>query len=314
MASVDGSIVQPPGKGGHQLLKSVSRRKATILLLASIIGGVLGLSYAVTAGQFSPRILVPEPVDTTTGSALQATASESEGEAVTPLATRTHDGFEVTLLDDATRGSVRILTYTVTLVAATGFADMVGIPRIINADGSIVLPREYGPVDPSQDLARGRPGIQSGTTAAAIYKPESISPGAVLRFGPFFRAEEVGFDLSASFAELAAGVELVVGGEPFLASVSSLEGGSLEFRFQPLAPNPAIVATHPTTKAVISANGEILREIRGSTSFAKTEELDVHANTSTVVVQGPVAPEATIKIVVDSIGSVVRGQWDFPVD
>ena len=74
------------------------------------------------------------------------------------------------------------------------------------------------------------------------------------------------------------------------------------------------MASHPASRVTVTVDGSSLQDLKGSTNFAKTEDLDVNANQSAVVVGGEIPEGANVSITIDSIGRVVKGAWDFPLD
>lgn len=224
------------------------------------------------------------------------------------------DGFQIPASKQGGRrygGGERVIGYAVAL-PSNRFTDMLGIPRFVNPDGSFVLPSEYGTVSAGEGSSR--PGLVDSAPSAAIFDSERIQPGAVLRFGPFFEALDQGAALDASAEALAVGHDAAIGGTGFRVTLSTLENGVHELRFEPLSTDPQIVASHPGSRVTVTVNGTALTDIKGSTNFAKTEELDVNANQSTVVVGGDIPAGATVSVSIDSIGRVTKGNWDFPLN
>lgn len=279
-------------------------RRTVAAIAGALAGGLLlgtAITFASTGGL--PRLHWPDGGEN--GPSLNAIVP---AQAVTPLDARSSEGFTVSILGDETKGDSRIISYSVAL-PSDGFTDMLGIPRFVNPDGSFSLPLEYGIID-AQDADSTRPGLPDGAPSAAIFDARSVQPGAVLRFGPFFRALGDGAAIEGPAQKLRDGLAATIGGEPFIVTLSSLDTGLHEIRFEPQS-KAGVVATHPTTRTTVSADGQSLIDVRGSTSFAKTEELDVNANTSTIVVSGEIPEDATVAVAIDSIGVVVKGQWDF---
>jgi hypothetical protein len=276
-----------------------------ILSAALVLGALTGgaVSVALNGGLPDIRHSPSNPLVT-----LDTAVTPSAG---TPLATRRSEGFEVSLLGDGIQGDQRVVSYAVGL-PPTRFADMLGIPRIVNPDGSFALPSEYGAVP--ADQAAGRPGLADGATSVALFASDIVQPGAVLRFGPFFEALDQGTTITATVDELTRGLAVTIGGEPFKVFLSTVEAGVHEVRFVPTSALSQIVASHPASRVTATVDGRPLRDLKGSTNFAKTEDLDVNANQSAVVVGGEIPEGANVSITIDSIGRVVKGAWDFPLD
>ncbi|MPZ50285.1 MAG: hypothetical protein GEU75_13475 [Dehalococcoidia bacterium] len=227
-----------------------------------------------------------------------------------PLASRGDSGFMVDLIDDYDAGGSRVFVYSVSTSSDVRFTDMLGIPRVINPDNSIVLPSEYGPIHQESPVRQ----YQGKAVEAAIFKASAIQNGAVLRFGPFLQGLTEGIQLETTGDDAGAGLDLVIGGEPFVVVLSHLDNNLAEIRFQPLLNDGGIVASHPGSKISATVDGRAMRELRGSTSFAKTEDLDVNANQSTFVLEGVVNGTSALSLEVDTIGRVVKGKWDFQLN
>ncbi|MGE5597672.1 MAG: hypothetical protein ACM3S1_16735 [Hyphomicrobiales bacterium] len=63
----------------------------------------------------------------------------------------------------------------------------------------------------------------------------------------------------------------------------------------------------------MTVDGVALKEVEGSTRFAKTEALDVNANDSSLIFAGDIRADSTVEISVDSTGRVLKGDWDLPL-
>lgn len=292
----------------NTLLVNLSPRltRAGIVAVALVLGGAAGTALSLGIRGDLPTIWQTSSSDRTT-----TLESALIPDVAAPLATQASGGFEVSILSDSEGSGERVIGYAVSL-PSKGFTDMLGIPRFVNPDGSFVLPSEYGAVSAGEGSSR--PGLADSAPSAAIFDSERIQPGAVLRFGPFFEALDQGAALDASAAELAVGHDATIGGAPFRVTLSTLEDGVHELRFEPLSTDARIVASHPGSRVTVTVNGTALADIKGSTNFAKTEELDVNANQSTVVVSGDIPAGATVSVSIDSIGRVTKGDWDFPLN
>ncbi|MBE0611405.1 MAG: hypothetical protein IH609_18630 [Dehalococcoidia bacterium] len=292
----------------NTLLVNLSPRltRAGIVAVALVLGGAAGTALSLGIRGDLPTIWQTSSSDRTT-----TLESALIPDVAAPLATQASGGFEVSILSDSEGSGERVIGYAVSL-PSKGFTDMLGIPRFVNPDRSFVLPSEYGAVSAGEGSSR--PGLADSAPSAAIFDSERIQPGAVLRFGPFFEALDQGAALDASAAELAVGHDATIGGAPFRVTLSTLEDGVHELRFEPLSTDAQIVASHPGSRVTVTVNGTALADIKGSTNFAKTEELDVNANQSTVVVSGDIPAGATVSVSIDSIGRVTKGNWDFPLN
>jgi hypothetical protein len=193
------------------------------------------------------------------------------------------------------------------------FADMLGIPRVFNPDGSVVLPSEYGSVGSSDGVEGGIPGVPAGSLGA-LYDAASVQPGAFIRFGPFFRSSDEALSLTATGADLTAGREAVIGGERFVVTAVANGDGTTSIQFVNIEPGATVVATHPGSKVTVAIDGKAVPEIHGSTNFAKTVGYDVNANRSTIDIAGWIPEDAEVTVTSSSIGRVHRGAWDFPLD
>ena len=231
-----------------------------------------------------------------------------------PLASKTRGGFTVELhraMPSATGDFV--VFYRVRVEGDGAFGDMLGIPRIVNPDGSFVLPREYGAAGNVGDDLGGIPGLPA-STQAAVFESAQVQPGALFRAGPFFRSSNEPFALTANAAELAAGVQTTIGGEPFSVTAVENGDGTTSIHLVNTGPGATVVATHPGSRVSVLVDGKELPEVHGSTSFAKTIGYEVNANRSAIEVAGLIPAGSSVTISSSSIGHVHRGAWDFPLD
>lgn len=225
---------------------------------------------------------------------------------------RSANGFSVELQPSATPATDSLVFYyRVSVQGEGGFGEMLGIPRVFNPDGSVALPMEYGAVGAAAEAAGSVRGLGQGSSGA-IFQQGAAQPGAILRFGPFFRSSAQGFALDIPVSGLRAGFPVTIDGERFLVTVAEREGAfSLQFVNQETGGE--VVATHPGSQATVLADGRPLTQLRGSTNFAKTAGYDVNANRSAVEVQGSLDGVTEVTVVNDSTGRVYRGNWDFPL-
>ncbi len=231
-----------------------------------------------------------------------------------PLASKTQGGFTVELhraMPSATGDFV--VFYRVGVEGNGAFGDMLGIPRIVNPDGSLVLPREYGAAGNAGDDLGGIPGLPA-STQAAVFESAQVQPGALFRAGPFFRSSNEPFALTANAAELAAGVQTTIDGEQVTVTAVENGDGTTSIQLVNVEPGATVVASHPGSRISVVVDGKELPQVHGSTSFAKTVGYEVNANHSTIDVAGLIPPRATVSIDSSSIGHIHRGAWDFPLD
>lgn len=231
-----------------------------------------------------------------------------------PLASKTQGGFTVELhraMPSATGDFV--VFYRVGVEGDGAFGDMLGIPRIVNPDGSFVLPREYGAAGSVGNDLGGIPGLPAATQAA-VFESGQVQPGALFRAGPFFRSSDEPFTLTATAAELAAGVQATIDGQRFTVTAVENGDGTTSIQLVNIEPGATVVASHPGSRVSVLVDGNELQEVHGSTSFAKTVGYEVNANRSTIDVAGRIPPGATVTIASSSIGHVYRGAWDFPLE
>lgn len=230
------------------------------------------------------------------------------------VAVKTSDGFTVEFQrSEADPDGKLAIYYRVRTEGPSRFADMLGIPRVFNPDGSLVLPSEYGSVGSTEGATGGVPGVPAGSLGA-LYDAASVQPGAFIRFGPFFRSASESISVTAKGDELASGREVVIGGERFVVSAVANNDGTTSIQFVNVEPAATVVATHPGSRVTIVVDGKTVPDIHGSTNFAKTVGYDVNANRSTIDIAGWIPAGAEVTVTSSSIGFVHRGAWDFPLD
>jgi hypothetical protein len=273
-------------------------------LLALLVGGAVAV-----AGQSRPAVVAPLSAAPSAASQLAALAPNDAPAA----AVRSNEGFSVQLQGVNKSDGKFVAYYRLETSTAAGFAEMLGIPRIVNPDGSFVLPSEYGTVGAASDTQGGIPGLPAGSSGG-IFDSAGVQPNAVLRFGPFFRALPDGLTVKISGSELLAGRNEVFSGERFTISASNNKDGTITVSFVDIEQSASVVVSHPRSRVSVLVDGVAQEEIHGSTNFAKTDAFDVNANTSTVVVKGQISPTNNVVITSTSIGRVFRGSWDFPLD
>lgn len=250
------------------------------------------------------------------GSAVAAHLPISQGAqpAAGPGAATTRNGFTVELYRVERAGSGDLVVYyRVSVDGSGGFGDMLGIPRIVNPDGSFVLPREYGTAGSVGGDLGGVPGLPAATQAA-VYQSDQVQPGAVFRAGPFFRSAQEPFSLTTTGGALAAGIEAPAGGERFTVTAVENSNGTTTIQLVNVDAGATVVASHPGSRVSVAVDGQELPEVHGSTSFAKTAGYEVNANRSAIDVAGRIPAEAVVTIASSSIGHVYRGAWDFLLD
>lgn len=289
------------------------RRVALWTLLSAVAGAGVGMALATHVG--GNQLILPPPVS---DEASLPTPVASPGDGVT----RSAGGFGVTLYGIETGASEAIVTYRVSLESQDGFTDMLGVPRIVNPDGSVVIPSVYGEaeqVDPEAD------GLQNGAQSAAVFQTGEVQPGALVRFGPFFEGLAEGASFSATGAELRSGFEVVIHGETFLVTLEdvgevppvegfgTIDGYITTLKFANIEEPGSLMFRHPRSTVTVTVGGEVLEEVKGSSGFTKTEGMDVNAGTASTTFVGIIADDAVVDVRVDSIGRVVKGEWDFPL-
>lgn len=280
---------------------------AAVALLAGAATGVfVGDSLTEAIGRREHQLATPLG----RGESVLGPSASDKPTVQLPLATRAAGGFEVALLGTTDRTGSRLYHYTIKMDGSNRFADMLGIPRIVSPDGSFVLPSEYGATGNSESR---RPGLSADQGYAVVFAAETIPAGGILRFGPFFRGLDESFELERPASAFRAGVEVQVRGERFVVSLKDSASGLYEMSFQSID-RRSVVISHPMSRARVFVDGSEAADVKGYTKFAKTEALDVSANTSGVIVAATLRDDSIIRVFVDSIGEVVTGAWDFPLD
>jgi len=267
---------------------------------------LLGASAGAVARDSAPTTVHGGPSAGTGLSAVEPPPVQSV------LDQKTHAGFTVEF-QEATNSAEALVVFYRAFSEEGAWADMLGIPRIENPDGSIVLPSEYGSVGSDERSSGGIPGLPAGSQGA-VFQGRDVQPGAVVRFGPFFRSSAESISVTATGDDLTAGVALEIGGEAFTVTAIANEDGTTSIQFVNTTPDATVVATHPGSRVVITVGGKDVPDIHGSTNFAKTVGYDVNANRSTVDVAGSIPGYAEVTLTSSSIGRVHRGAWDFPLD
>ena len=228
------------------------------------------------------------------------------------LDTRTVDGVTLEFQGAKPLDQSRTAVYYKTRAEASdAFADMLGVPRVVNPDGSIVLPQAYGENGQRPDGPDGVPGLPAGSSSA-IFNSTDIQPGATVRFGPFFRSSNSGFNLETTGAALLAGQHMTIDGEDFIVAADT-SAAMTNIKFVNTDPAPSVMATHPASVVTVSFDGVAQAVVHGSGNFAKTPSYDVNANQSSVVVKGELGPNTAVVITNTSAGNVVKGDFDFPL-
>jgi len=283
---------------------------------AALIAGAAALSLLVAGSAIGvlARDSAPARVLGPAAAVVDSQLPGLQPPASVPIDSRTENGFTVELhrAASAPAGGF-VVYYDVSVDGSGGFGDMLGIPRIVNPDGSFVLPREYGAAGSVGDDRGSVPGLPAATQAA-VFESAQVQPGAFFRAGPFFRSSEAPFTLTATGNALAAGVAAVIDGEQFTVTAVENDDGTTSINLVNLEPGATVVASHPGSRVAVVVDGKELPEVHGSTSFAKTLGYEVNANRSTIDVAGRISAEATVTIASSSIGHVYRGAWDFLLD
>ena len=314
MESEHSHVSHPPYLSAPVLVWPTGARRKRPAVFIAVVGAGIAILVGSVAGALvsdtaPARVLGPA------GAVIGSQLPGLQPPAGAPLASKTENGFTVELhraMPSAT--GALVVYYTVRVEGSGGFGDMLGIPRIVNPDGSFVLPREYGAAGSVGDDAGGIPGLPAATQTA-VFESGQVQPGAFFRAGPFFRSADDPFTLTATAAELSAGVQATIRGERF--TVTAVENGDGTTSIQLVnieSAGATVVASHPGSRVSVVVDGEELSEVHGSASFAKTVGYEVNANRSTMDVAAGIPPGSTVTISSSSIGHVYRGAWDFPLD
>ena len=234
-----------------------------VLLIAGVgVGGVLaGLATSGASETRPPTIFLPEPLANDAGSQFgNLTASEHV------LSVREDSGFRAELLSAQNLDGRLTIQYRVARDAAySGWGEMLGIPRIVNPDGSVVLPSQYGQIGPQ--LGRSAAGLAEERTSAAAFDSDRVSAGAEFRIGPFFVARSEGFGLAATGAELAEGFPFSIAREQFVARMNPTSDGNTEIHFTNVELKGTNEASHPATRFTITVAGKAVSDLGGSKQF-----------------------------------------------
>ena len=277
------------------------------LIGALFLGALAVLTVEAVLGVSLGGILLPEPRLDANGSLL-ATLTDKPGPPVAQIA---DEGCEVEYYGSEYKGNDFIAWYAVRAPGRDRFQEPLLGPVLVNPDGSVVVPREYGPTG---YVRSSRPGLVDGAQYAAVFDASTVTSSARLQFGPFFQALPLDANVTAQASNLRKGVEAVVKGERFKVTLTDLGKGLNLVTFTALDPNGTVVASHPGSRVSVAVNGTLLEEVKGSNTFTKTSSLTVGPGESTVVVAGEIPEEATVSISIDSIGQIVRGHWDLPLN
>lgn len=279
------------------------------LLAAALIVLASGTGAAVAWALHTPSNVLTAPPIANGGSPLSNIRPNDSA----PIASQSVAGITVafqgaTSLDD----SRTVVYYKAHTQDSDLFVDMLGIPRIENRDGTVVLPQAYGENGKRADGSDGVPGLPAGSSSA-IYETAQIQPGAVIRFGPFFRSTTEGFSFATSGAALLEGQSATIAGQRFNI-VADASTGVTSIKFVNVDAAPSVMATHPGSIVTVTFNGRSADVVHGSANFAKDATLDVNANQSSIVVTGELSADTAVVITSNSTGSVVHGDWVFPLD
>ncbi|HEX6030304.1 MAG TPA: hypothetical protein VFY90_02660 [Tepidiformaceae bacterium] len=230
-----------------------------------------------------------------------------------PISSKSFDDFTVQFQAVSPIDGRQVVYYRVVADGQGAFAEMLGIPRIINPDGSFVLPEEYGAVGATDGGVGGIPGLPPGYSGA-IFDLAKLRPGAVVRFGPFFRSSAESLVFAATGSELADGSVATVGSERFQIRAFAHGDGTTGIELVNLEESPTVMASHPRSRVTVKVDDQAVEVFHGSVNFAKTVGYDVQANRSQIDIKGEIAPTSRVTISIDSIGRVHRGAWDFTLD
>lgn len=280
-----------------------------LLLAAALVLLASGTGAAVAWALHTPsNVLTGSPI-ANGGSPLSDIAPNDSA----PLASQSVAGITVDFQGAASLGASNTVVYYKAHVQGSAlFVDMLGVPRIENRDGSVVLPRAYGENGKRSDGSDGVPGLPAGSSSA-IYETAQIQPGAVIRFGPFFRSATEGFSVATSGAALLEGQSATIGGQRFNI-VAEASAGMINIKFLNVDTAPSVMATHPGSIVTVTFDGRPANVVHGSANFAKDATLEVNANQSSVVVNEALSSDTAVVITSNSTGSVVHGDWAFTLD
>jgi hypothetical protein len=289
------SVTHP--RGSFRLLLA-----AALVLLASVTGAAVAWALHTPS-----NVLLGSPI-AHGGSPLSDIEHDSP-----PLSSQSVAGITVDFQGAARLDASRTVVYYKAHVQDSAlFVDMLGVPRIENRDGSVVLPEAYGENGTRSDGSDGVPGLPA-ESSSAIYETAQIQPGAVVRFGPFFRSSTEGFSVTTSGAALLKGEPATIGGQHFNI-VAEASGGMTNIKFLNVDAAPSIMATHPGSVVTVTFGGRPANVVHGSSNFAKDATFEVNANQSSIVVSDDLSSDAAVVISSNSTGSVVHGDWAFALD
>ena len=309
LAMERGSACGAYAEGGKMNATKVNIRIPGRVLAVGVpvLALVIGASAAALARDSAPTRVFGTAAE-------QSAPANLEPNHGSPSDQKTFDDFTVKFQAPETgANSDLIVYYQVSADGSGGFGEMLGIPRIVNPDGSIVLPSEYGSVGSEPGSVGGIPGVPAGSLGA-VFDAKSVAPGAFARFGPLFRSSSDSLTIHATGAELEAGTDVLVGGESVRVSALANPDGTTSIQFRNQETSGSVVATHPGSRVSVEVDGKQVVEIHGSTNFAKTVGYDVNAYQSTIDIAGTISPGSVVSINSSSIGFIHRGEWDFPLD
>jgi len=279
-----------------------------VIIVVPVLALAIGIAITVASNGAPTTVSLGSPA--AQGDPPLAAIAANNGPAI---ATRSAAGVTVEFQSSKALDAKTVVVYykTSTDVPAD-FAQMLGIPRIVNPDGSFVLPQAYGLLGESNGIPAEVPGLPAGSSGA-VYQAADIQPGAIVRFGPFYRSSGEAFTLKTTGAALLAGESAIIGGEHFTVSAESTAGMTI-IKFVNEADSPTVMATGPTSNVTVTFDGTPQDVVHGSSNFAKNASYDVVANQSSVTVGGEVSPTATVVLTTPSIGHVLHGDWEFPLN
>ena len=279
------------------------------MILVPILALAIGGAVAWASNGSPTKVSLGAPP--AQGDAPLAAIAANNGPAV---ASRSTAGITVDFQSSKALDNKTVVVYYKTSTdVPTDFAQMLGIPRIVNPDGSFVLPQAYGVLGESNGIPAPAdvPGLPAGSSGA-VYAAADIQSGALIRFGPFYRSSNDGFTLKTTGAALLAGQSAVIGGEHFTVSAESTAGMTV-IKFVNVEKSPSVMATGPTSNVTVTFDGTPQNVVHGSANFAKDPSYNVVANQSSVTVGGDLSPSSTVVVTTPSIGHVIQGNWEFPL-